>query len=443
MALNVYRRHRRHCFGGHPEDASSSLLQERAKGWKRCDCDVHVSGTLAGRYARKSTGTADWDEARLVVDRLERAGSWTAEATPAPPAPEPTGTPAPALTAPPAAAAAPTPAPAKPRCAITDALQVFVTHKIASGIKPATIRPYRTFKKQVSRFAAEKGYQMIDEFTALDIDLFWATWKLGPRAKGNRLTTLRGFFRFCVYRKWLIESPVSPDIKPPVGASLPANKAPFTDDELDRILAACDGLHVAWKNETGDGEWTGDDLKDLIWLMIHTGYRISDATFFDITRLLGNQIFIRATKNGADVFAYLPNWLCARLRARAARCGPRPFLVGRSRRLESVTNTWRRRLAKAFAIAGPFEEPATPHRFRHTFARLLLQKGVSVRDVADLLGDDEATVRRHYARWVPERQDRLTQILKAALEDQAPPSPPEPSLSVERPRLLVIQGGRR
>jgi sRNA-binding protein len=97
MALNVYRRHRRNCYGGHAEDSSSSFLQERAKGWKRCDCDVHVSGTLAGRYARKATGTADWEQARLIVERLERAASWTAEAPPlpAPPAPEPTAPPAP------------------------------------------------------------------------------------------------------------------------------------------------------------------------------------------------------------------------------------------------------------------------------------------------------------------------------------------------------------
>lgn len=434
MALNVYRRHRRNCYGGHAEDSSSSFLQERAKGWKRCDCDVHVSGTLGGRYARKTTGTAEWEQARLVVERLERAGSWTADAPPpAAPAPEPAAPPVPEST----------PAAPKARCEIPEALQVFVAHKTASGIKAATLRTYRTFKKRLGGFAAQRGYQMIDEVTAIDIDVFWAGWTLGPRAKSNRLTTLRGFFRFCLHRKWIAESPVSPDIKPPVGASRPANKAPFTDDELERILAACDGLHVDWKNETGEGEWTGDDLKDLIWLMVHTGYRISDATFFDINRLHGNQIFIRATKNGADVFAYLPNWLCARLRARAARCGARPFLVGRSRRLETVTNTWRRRLAKAFAIAGPFEEPATPHRFRHTFARLLLQKGVSITDVADLLGDDEQTVRRHYARWVPERQNRLTQILKQALEDQEPPSPPVSEFTAGKPRLLVIQGGRR
>jgi integrase len=86
--------------------------------------------------------------------------------------------------------------------------------------------------------------------------------------------------------------------------------------------------------------------------------------------------------------------------------------VAKSDRLETITNIWRRRLAKAFDVAGPFDEPPTPHRFRHTFARVLLQRGVPVADVADLLGDDEKTVRTHYARWVPERQERLTRILK-------------------------------
>ena len=84
--------------------------------------------------------------------------------------------------------------------------------------------------------------------------------------------------------------------------------------------------------------------------------------------------------------------------------------------------------AKAFDVAGSFEEPATPHRFRHTFARIRLQRCVPVADVADLLGDDEKTVREHYSRWVPERQARLTKILKDAFGD--------------KPKLTAIQGGR-
>jgi integrase len=95
---------------------------------------------------------------------------------------------------------------------------------------------------------------------------------------------------------------------------------------------------IEWKNETGLGAWTGEDLKDLIWLMVYTGYRISDATFFDITRL-HNQIFIRAKKNGGEVFAYVPDWLRDRLLARAKRHGNRLFItdgpIG-SRRLSSA-----------------------------------------------------------------------------------------------------------
>lgn len=412
MALNLYRRHRPGCEAGYPAELRSGEFEERKRGWKRCACVIFVSGTLGGKFARKATSTADWDEAHRIAEVYEKAGSWTGERSPelATPAPEPVNT------------------AGKPRITLEDACKVFVTNREAAGLATATLRKYRTFTKQITAYADSRGYVMIDQFTPADIDLFWANWKLGPRAKGKRLTTLRAFFRFCVNRKWIPESPVSADIKAPVGSSKAKNKAPFTDEELHRIIKVCDEVKVEWKNETGLGVWTGEDLKDLIWLMVFTGFRISDATFFNISRVRGNQVFIRATKNGGDVFAYIPDWLRDRLLARAERFGKRPFIVARSERLETVTNIWRRRLAKAFEVAGPFEEPATPHRFRHTFARMLLEKGVPVADVADLLGDDEKTVREHYSRWVPERQARLTRILQDAFDG--------------RPKLTAIHGRR-
>jgi len=72
-------------------------------------------------------------------------------------------------------------------------------------------------------------------------------------------------------------------------------------------------------------------------------------------------------------------------------------------------------------LRSPFEERATPHRFRHTFVRILLEKGVPVADVAELIEDTEDMVRRHYTRWVPERQARLTNILKQAFENKPKP----------------------
>lgn len=57
--------------------------------------------------------------------------------------------------------------------------------------------------------------------------------------------------------------------------------------------------------------------------------------------------------------------------------------------------------------------------------RLLLQRGVPSRDVAELIGDTEEVVLKHYARWAPERQERLTNILREKLA-----SAPKPNLAI-------------
>lgn len=413
MALKLYRRHRKECEGGHPEDARSGEFEEGRRGWKKCACLIHVSGTLGGKFNRKQTGKSDWDEAKSLVASWETTNSWDGKVEPTP-APPPVSTPVPG------------------RITIADATKVFLSNREGAKIAHATLRKYKTFTKQLTAFADSRGYVMLDQFTSSDIDVFYGGWDLGARAKGKRLGTLRAFFRFCMNRKWLHENPVSTDIKPPMGANRVANKAPYTDEELQRIIDACDSLgEVAWSNGRENGSYTGEDVKDFIWVMAYTGLRISDVGLFNMSRLKGNEVFLRAKKNGGDVFAYIPDWLRDRLNARAKRCGVRPFVIGHSDRLETVTDMWRRKIGKVFDLAGAFEEPPTPHRFRHTFARILLQRGVPVSDVADLLGDDEKTVREHYSRWVPERQARLTKILKDAFDDKP------------RPKLVAIRAGAR
>lgn len=411
MALKLYRRHRQECEGGHPEDSRSGEFEEGRRGWKKCACLIHVSGTLGGTFNRKQTGKPDWDEARALAASWEIADAWDGKAKPAPPPP----------------ISKPVPG----RITIADAAKVFLSNREGAKIAHATLRKYKTFAKQLTAFADSRGYVMLDQFTSSDIDVFYSGWNLGARTKGKQLGTLRAFFRFSMNRKWVHENPVSTDIKPPMRANRVSNKAPYTDEELQRIVDACDSLgEVVWSNGRENGVYTGEDVKDFIWVMAYTGLRISDVGLFHMSRLKGNEVFLRAKKNGGEVFAYIPDWLRDRLSARAKRCGPRPFVVGRSDKLETVTDMWRRKIGKIFDLAGQFEEPPTPHRFRHTFARILLQRGVPVADVADLLGDDEKTVREHYSRWVPERQARLTKILKDAFDDKP------------KPKLVAIPGGR-
>ena len=207
-------------------------------------------------------------------------------------------------------------------------------------------RKYKTFTKQLQAFADARGYVFLDQFRPGDMDIFYTKSKLGPRSKAKMLERLRSFFRFAVNREWLVKSPVSPDLKPPTGAHRLVNKAPFTDEQLEEIIRACDGINDfygsgKWGNRYGNGTWTGEDLKDFIWLMVYTGLRISDVVLFDIERLHGNEVFLRAKKNGGDVFTHIPDWLRDRLNARVKLHGKRPFLIGGTNGSIRVIDKWR------------------------------------------------------------------------------------------------------
>src|SRR2546426_2420796 len=330
MPLNLYRRHRQGCEAGYPEESRSGEFDERKKGWKRCTCLIFASGTLGRKFSRRATGAADWAEARRMAAVYDKADSWNGKPTPQ---------------------AIVLPAVSEPsRVTIADAIKVYLATRQATVTYP-TYRKHKTFAKQLQTFADSVGYVMVDQFRPADIDVFYAKSKLGPRSKAKMLERLRGFFRFAVHREWIPKSPVSPDLRPPAGSARAANKMPFTDQQIADILKACDRFEDrAWANRFGTGIWKGDDLKEFIWMLAYTGLRISDVVLFDTERLRGNEVFLRAKKNGGDVFTYIPDWLRDRLHARAKRYGSKPFLIGNAKNLDSVIETWRTQLGKGFQL---------------------------------------------------------------------------------------------
>jgi site-specific recombinase XerD len=51
------------------------------------------------------------------------------------------------------------------------------------------------------------------------------------------------------------------------------------------------------------------------------------------------------------------------------------------------------------------------HVTRHTFASLCLSEGISVRAVAECLGDTEATVQKIYSDLMPDDTDRVRKAI--------------------------------
>jgi integrase len=411
MPLNLYRRHQKGCKGGHAADSRSGEFEERRKRWKHCGCFIFASGTLAGAYRRKFTGHTGWDDARAKAAQWEALGAWDVSDIPA------TNVVA---------------APVVQRTTVLEAATAYLTRCQNRGLEQTTLSKYQGFIKQFLAFCDSKGYVMLDQLTVADMDRFYASWKDGKRSRAKKLERLKSFIRFCLKREWITKD-LAEDLQAPEGSSIPANKTPFTDEELNRIYAACDLLGKPTAPGPGHRDWSGEDAKDFILLSIYTGLRISDVATFDVNeRLTGNDVFLRMHKTKKQLFTWIPDWLVDRLKARQKTHGSLIFKVGKSLVMRTMTELWRPKLNRVFAIAGPFKERPTPHRFRHTFVRILLEKGVPVADVAELIGDTEEIVRRHYAQWVPERQERLTRILREAFEDKPTP----------KPKLIAMGGGR-
>lgn len=401
MGLALYRRHRRGCKGHHPEECRTSEYDERKKGWSRCECPIFVSGTLDGTFKRQNTGQWEWNGARVVAIHYETAGSWSGPK----PLPQP----------------AAQSGDSQQRITITEATEAFLTKCQNRGIAQPTLAKYKTFIKQLRAYCDEHGYTNLDQLTVSDMDRFYASWEDGKRAKAKKLERLKAFVRFCCKREWMARN-IADDLEAPEGSSIAASKTPFTDEELQRIYEACDKHGGPKPAGPGYRPWSGEDVKDFTLLSVYTGLRISDvATFNAAKRLRGNNVFLRMHKTQKELWTWIPDWLVHRLRERQRANGPLIFRIGHSTVMRTVAELWRVRLAKVFKLAGPFEEPATPHRFRHTFVRILLEKGIPAADVAELIGDTEAILRKHYSKWMPERQARLTRILQEAFADKPKP----------------------
>jgi integrase len=397
MALNLYRRHRRDCKADHPEDTKSSDLDERRKGWKRCECPIFVSGTLQGKFRRQTTGEWEWEPAKAVVTALDRNGTWgKVEPAPQPAQPGETG---------------------PKRIAIDRAVEIFLA-ELKETIAVGTHKKYRLLLTKFKEFSTARGYVMIDQWETSDVREFRTSWAINPRTGARRMAMLKPFFEYCVSNSWIKQNPAK-SVKNPKGREMEAavQRLPFSDDELKKMYDACP------KYGGEKFKWTGQDIADFISLSIYTGLRISDVALFHIDRMNRNgEIRLRTTKAGTHVYTWVPQWLQERIRTRAKTHGDLIFGSHATKDLDVITEGWRRRLQKVWSLCGHWKVEPTPHRFRHTFARILLQKpGVTVRDVAELLGNTEEMIRKHYGAWVPERQERLTRILKEAFDDKPKP----------------------
>lgn len=349
--LNLFRRHTKSC----PHDSREAL---------RCHCPIWFDWTLpTGERLRKPLGLRDWQAAQRRARDMEADGITSVGE---------------AIT-------------------VKKAIEDF-EKDAKTTIEDTTLRQYRILLSRLDKYCEQHGYVFLKQLDVVQVRGFRHSWTTySPRTAGKHIERLKRFFRWCVENRWLDESPAYPLKSPKVGET---DVVPFSEEQVEKILKACEAY-------PGPNR---DRLIVLTMLMLTVGLAIGDACMLSRDKVLksdtGWHVELRRAKTGTAVRCPIPDDLG---KAFLALKGETPFWTGKSD-LDHLTKNWRKIYTKVFKTAGI---DGHPHQFRHTAAKRLLVSGLSVSHVATLLGNTENIVRKHYSKWIPERQQAFDNAIRA------------------------------
>jgi site-specific recombinase XerD len=281
----------------------------------------------------------------------------------------------------------------KPRKTIVDAADAF--HAQHEGNRDETKRRYKRTLRYFTEFCARGPLTYVDQVDVEAMDRY-APSRNKMKSWTKDVELLRQFFEFCRDRGWTSTNPAKA-LK--IARMQEANDVvPYTHNEIVKIIAACD--------EIGRSSYERRRSRAMTLLMRYAGLRISDVVTLSREHIQGLYLVKRAVKNNKLIRVELPSAVFQALDLlpppkAAARDNKRYFSSDTTGLRSLVKGAWRTMDAvfRRSGIVG-----GHPHRFRHTLASELLGKGGSIEEVAGILGDSAATIRRYYAKWTPEYQ---------------------------------------
>ncbi|OGQ59742.1 MAG: hypothetical protein A3J24_05400 [Deltaproteobacteria bacterium RIFCSPLOWO2_02_FULL_53_8] len=215
----------------------------------------------------------------------------------------------------------------------------------------------------------------------------------------RKLSSLRSFFRFLV-RRGIVEVNPAELVPTPKGDKfLPSV---LTVDEAASLIEA--------------PSKTGTDVKTLLRdlavleLLYSAGIRVSELTGLDLSDVDLDAGTIRVMgKGGKERIAYIGGFAVRSLKAyidtgRGDAAQAALFIGGGGVTGSSAGRTGRmtgrtvQRLVRKYALLSGLNKTPTPHSLRHTFATHLLDAGVDLRSIQELLGHSKLSTTQRYTK---------------------------------------------
>ena len=214
--------------------------------------------------------------------------------------------------------------------------------------------------------------------------------KLSSASRARKVAAIRSFYRYLVSKaKLMTENPVQDLDSPNIRKALP--KYLKLDESLE-LLDAVDG-----KNYSRD--------YCILTLFLNCGLRISELVGLNVTDIRGEQLRVLGKGNKERILFLndacrqaIDDWLVDR--NALTLLDQNALFVTPQRRKRISRDAVHKLVKKHIAAAGLDSTQYSSHKLRHTAATLMLQNGVDVRTLQEVLGHDHLNTTQIYTHVV-------------------------------------------
>ena len=274
---------------------------------------------------------------------------------------------------------------------------------IEKGLSQNTLDSYRSDLEQFSKWLEKNNLSYIktSKKEILSYLSFLFQKGLGSKTVARKLSSLKSFFRYLVFKSIIQNDPSSEVETPKLLKSIPKS---ISEKEVEALLAAPD-------------EKTDIGLRDktMIETLYSCGLRISELTNLEllnlnlrqgVIRVIGKGQKERLVPMGDQLIALLELYISSsRKNLLNKRHSDFLFLSTRGQRM-TRQSFWHR--IKHYCLASGFEpDKISPHVLRHAFATHLLNNGADLRVVQLLLGHSDLNTTQIYTEVARQRLKRL------------------------------------
>ncbi len=276
---------------------------------------------------------------------------------------------------------------------LEEGIQAFHFEQRARGVSPHTVRAQTGDLGKLFEHALRARWEDwdISPRTLRGFALELGDRGLDPASQARILSTVRGFFKWMWETRRIAKNPASGLRNPKQIKRLPAF---LTEGESQALLDLPPAV-----------DFPSSRLACLLELLYASGLRVSELTGLDLHDLLAEQRTLRVLGKGrkerlvpyhAQAGAILTTYLGFRSAYLALKTLPPSPAVFLNQRGGRLTPTSVRTLLRTALEAAAVRSRVSPHALRHSFATHLLNRGMDLRAIQELLGHASLSTTQRY-----------------------------------------------